>query len=394
MRTQFNLFALLLASGIARADRTINMTPGVTPISHDIYSLHMTIFWICVVIGIVVFGVMLYSILFHRKSLGHKAHAFHENTWVELAWTFIPLVILIVMAIPATQVLLEMNDTEKEDLTIKITGSQWKWQYEYLDQGIKFFSNINTPLNERSGKAPLDALYLRTVDHVLVVPIHKKIRFLVTSNDVIHSWFVPDLGVKRDALPGYINETWARVNRPGIYFGQCTELCGINHAFMPIVVLAVPEQVFNAWVAGQKGEAPPPVLPAPTTTPTPTTTAPTAATTAAPATPGPAKQYTKEELMQKGEQVYLSICAACHQPTGMGMPPTFPALNGSAIVNGPVSGHIDRVMNGKPGTAMQAFKEQLSDEDIASVITYERNSWDNKTGTVVQPSDIQAARGK
>jgi len=366
MRVQFNLFSLLIASNSASAGMSYNMTPGVTPLSHDIYSLHMLIFWICVAIGVLVFGVMLYAIIFHRKSRNHKPYLFHEHTWLELGWTIIPFFILVAMAIPATLTLIEMNDTEKEDLTIKITGFQWKWRYEYLGQNISFFSNANTPRDQINGKKPKTALYLMTVDHPLVVPVHKKIRFLMTSNDVIHSWWVPALGVKRDALPGFINEAWARINRAGTYYGQCTELCGMNHAYMPIVVEAMSEQGFQQWLAKQKGETESPVE--------------------------LQKQWTLDELKKRGEEVYMGICAACHQPTGNGIPPTFPSLNGSALVNGPVAGHIDRVMNGKPGTAMQAFKNQLSDVEIAAVITYERNSWGNKTGTSVQPIEIKALR--
>jgi cytochrome c oxidase subunit 2 len=367
MRIQFNLFTLLLASTAARADFSYNLTEGVTPLSHDIYTLHMIIFWVCVVIGILVFGVMLYAMIHHRHSKGFKAVPFHENIKVEITWTVIPLLILILMAIPATRVLLNMNDTDKEDLTIKITGYQWKWRYEYLNQNLNFFSNFSTPMDQINGKAPKDPLYLRTVDHPLVVPVHKKIRFLMTSNDVIHSWWVPDLGVKRDALPGYINEAWARINRPGTYYGQCTELCGMNHAYMPIVVVALSEKDFEAWVAAQKGQG-------------------------QDTTADLKKQWSLDELKQKGEKVFMSICAACHQPTGMGIPPTFPALNGSAIVNGPEAAHIDRVMNGKASTAMQAFKNQLGDTDIAAVITYERNAWNNHTGNIVQPIEIKAAR--
>lgn len=274
---QFILFTLLFASQTAIAAMDINLTPGVTPVSHDIYQLHMTIFWICVAIGVVVFGVMFYSMIHHRKSKGAKPANFHEHLWVEITWSIIPLIILILMAIPATRVLIRMNDTAKADITIKITGYQWKWRYEYLDSGINFFSNNATPFDQMQNKAPKDSNYLRVVDHPLVIPIHKKIRFLVTGNDVIHSWWVPDFGVKRDAVPGFINEAWTRVNRPGIYHGQCAELCGINHAFMPIVVIAMAEKDFDNWVAQQKGGAVPaaavPATPAVTATPA-TETAP------------------------------------------------------------------------------------------------------------------------
>ncbi len=381
----FNLFGLLLASSAVHADTMLNLTPGVTPLSHDIYALHMTVFWICVGIGILVFGAMLYAILYHRKSQGAKAAQFHEHTWVEITWTLIPLLILILMAIPATRVLLHMNDYSQPDITVKVTGYQWKWRYEYLDQGINFFSNMNTPHDQLIGKAPKDENYLRSVDRPLIVPIHKKIRFLMTSNDVIHSWWVPELGIKRDALPGFINEAWARIDKPGTYYGQCTELCGINHAYMIIVVNAVTEEDFEKWVAQQKGIT----LPTPVAAPA----APAAAATKTPVAQA-TKKFSLAEQMQHGEQVYLSTCAVCHQATGLGMPPTFPALKGDPVTIGPIDMHTNRVLNGKQGTAMQAFRDQLNDADLAAVITYERNAWGNNTGTVVQPDDIKAARAK
>jgi cytochrome c oxidase subunit 2 len=383
---QFTLFGLFTASSSAvNAASQINLTEGVTPVSHDIYDLHMTVFWVCVVIGILVFGVMIYSILYHRKSLGVKPAQFHEHLWVELTWTIIPFLILVLLAIPGTRVLLHMNDTAQPDLTIKVTGYQWKWRYEYLDNGIQFFSNISTPLAERQGLAPKGENYLREVDHPLVLPIHKKIRFLVTATDVIHAWWVPDFGVKRDAVPGFISEVWARINRPGIYHGQCAELCGINHAFMPIVVIALPEKAFDAWVAQQKGL----LLPAAPVTP---------AVPARPGTkppPAPAAQkIALADLMKQGEHVYQSACAVCHKPDGTGSPPVFPALKGSKIVAGPVIAHIAIVLHGKLGTAMQAFDNQLNDKDLAAVITYERNTFGNNTGATVQPDDITAAKTK
>ncbi|MBV9576081.1 MAG: cytochrome c oxidase subunit II, partial [Gammaproteobacteria bacterium] len=339
---------------------TLNLTPGVSPLSHDIYHLHMTVFWICVVIGVLVFGVMIYSMIYHRKSRGAIPAEFHSHPWLEITWTIVPVIILIVMAVPATKVLLNMSNTDKEALTIKITGYQWKWHYEYMEDGVKFFSNL-IKLD------PTDKHYLREVDNPLVVPIHKKIRFLVTSNDVNHAWWVPDLGVKRDAVSGLINEGWTMIDKPGIYRGQCAELCGINHAYMPIVVIATTEQGFKDWVAQQKGQA----------------------------TQGDAetnKLWTMQALMAKGEQIYSRICAACHQPGGVGLPPTFPALKGSKIATGPLADHINIVMNGKTGTAMQAFKTQLSDVELASIITYERNAFGNNTGTLVQPIQIKALR--
>jgi len=415
------LLSLYFASTIAHSSWDLNLTSGVTPVSHAIYDLHMTIFWICVGIGIVVYGTMLYSIIHHRKSNGVQPAQFHEHLWVELAWTLVPFIILITMAVPATRVLIQMRDDSASDLTIKITGHQWKWEYEYINQGIHFFSNNATPYEEINNKATKRVDYLRTVDHPLVLPIHKKIRFLVTSTDVIHSWWTPDLGVKQDAVPGYINEAWTRINRPGTYHGQCAELCGINHAYMPIVVIAMTQADFNQWVVQQtasmpsagtvsSGEATVPTAPtaAPSVAKTPATpkekaaiittpaVVPAAATVLAPGAPHPpstAQAFTKEQQMQQGEKVFMGTCAVCHQASGEGMPPVYPALKGSPIATGPLPKHMSRVLFGKPGTAMQAFKDQFSDEELAAVITFERNSWGN-SGAVVQPTDIQAAKAK
>ena len=279
------------------------------------------------------------------------------------------------MAIPATQVLIQMDDASKPDINIKVTGYQWKWQYEYLDSGIKFFSNLSTPQDQIDGKAAKNQWYLLEVDHPLVVPIHKKIRFLVTSNDVIHSWWVPALGIKRDAIPGFIYEAWASIDVPGIYRGQCAELCGVHHGFMPIVVEAKTQADYNQWVADN----------APSNKP------------AAPAAP-----MTQQALMTEGQALYNTTCSVCHKPDGSGMPPAFPALRGSKIANGPVGGHIDIVVHGKQGTAMQAFGPQLNDEQIAAIITYERNSWGNgdkgkygnQAGGIVQPADIAKTRNQ
>lgn len=362
---QSTLFTLLAASNTAFAETTLNLTQGVSPISHDVYDLHMLIFWICVAIGLIVFSAMFYSIIYHRKSKGHKAAEFHSHLFVEIGWTVIPALILIAMAVPATKVLLNMNNEDKEDMTIKITGYQWKWHYEYLEDNISFFSNLSTTFAQIHNEAPKSADYLREVDNPVVVPIHKKIRFLITSNDVNHAWWVPDFAVKRDAVGGFINEAWVIIDKPGIYRGQCAELCGINHAFMPIVVIAKSEQGYKDWVAQQKGQA----------------------------TQGAAditRPWTKDELIANGSQVYNRICAACHQPGGVGLPPTFPALKGSKVATGPIEKHVLTVMDGVSGTAMQAFKNQLSEVDIASVITYERNSWGNNTGDMVQPIQVQA----
>lgn len=344
-----------------------NMTPGVTPISQDAYQLHMTIFWICVVIGVLVFSVLIYALIYHRKSLKHKPVSFHSSKLIEWTWAIIPLLILIIMAIPATKVLIRMDDESKSELNIKITGYQWKWKYDYLDHNISFFSNLSTPKEQLEGKTAKNQWYLLEVDKPLVIPIHKKIRFLVTSNDVVHSWWVPAFGIKRDAIPGFIHEAWARVDKPGIYRGQCAELCGLHHAYMPIVVIAKTQADFDKWVAEQTGA--------------------TAKKEEAP------KTLTKEELMTMGKTIYENTCAVCHKPDGSGTPPVFPALKGSKIANGPVADHINIVMNGKPGTAMQAFKNQFSNEQIAAVITYERNSWGNNGG-IVEPKNVAEVRAK
>ena len=364
---QSTLFALLVASSAACADTTLNLTRGVSPISHDVYELHMTILWICVAIGCVVFGAMFYSIYHHRKSRGYKAQDFHSHPVLEVTWTIIPIIILVLMAIPSTKVLFNMNNDDKADVTIKVTGYQWKWRYEYLEEGISFFSNLSTPADQLHNLAPKGPNYLREVDHPLVVPIHKKIRFLITSNDVNHAWWVPDFAVKRDAVAGFINEGWTKIDKPGVYRGQCAELCGINHAYMPIVVIAMSEQGYKDWLAQQKGGS-------------------------SQAEIDTNRNWTMQELMEKGEKVYGTICAACHMPAGQGNPPTFPALKGSKIALGPIEDHINTVFNGKTGTAMQAFKGQLPDVDIAAVITYERNAWGNGTGTMVQPVHIKALR--
>lgn len=351
----------------AYAVQPYNMPRGVTPLSHDIYDLHMAAFWICVGIAVVVFGVMFYSIIMHRKSKGAKAAQFHEHTLVEITWAIIPFIILIVMAIPATKILMNLEDTSDADLTIKVTGYQWRWRYEYLDQGINFFSNLKTPLDQIHNKTHKDQWYLLDVDHPLVIPTDKKVRLLVTANDVIHSWWVPDFGIKRDAIPGFIHAAWVKVDTPGTYRGQCAELCGTNHAYMPIVVVAMKPQAFNAWVAQQ------------------THTKEVVAVETN-------KQWTKAELMAKGEEVYNATCVACHKPDGTGMPPVFPAMKGSKVAAGPIAKHIAMVLNGVPGTAMQAFGAQLNDEEIAAVVTYERNAWGNNSGDVVQPADVKAAR--
>lgn len=353
----------LLLPAWSMADWTLNMTPGVTGTSNEIFSLHMTILWICVAIGVVVFGVMFWSILAHRKSEGHKPAHFHENIAVEVAWTIIPFVILVIMAIPATATLVDMYDTEESDIDIKITGYQWKWRYDYINDDFGFFSNMATSQDEIYNRAAKSEHYLLEVDNPLVIPVGKKVRFLVTANDVIHSWWVPAFGVKKDAIPGFINETWTRVDEPGIYRGQCTELCGRDHGFMPVVVKAVPQAEYDAWVQDQLAAA---ELERQLTE----------------------KEWTLEELIERGERVYATACAACHQANGAGIPPTFPALKGSPVVIEDLPAHLDIVVNGVSGTAMQAFGPQLSEADLAAVITYERNAWGNNTGEMVTPKQV------
>lgn len=358
--------ALTVFSSSTLGNSQYNMPVGVTPISHDIYKLHMTIFWICVAIGVAVFGVLIYSLIQHRKSKGHKAADFHESLGVEITWTIIPFLILIGMAIPATKVLIAMEDDSDADVNIKITGYQWKWKYDYLDEGISFFSNLSTTQEQIQNKAPKGKNYLLEVDKPLVVPIHKKVRFLVTANDVIHSWWVPEFGIKRDGIPGFIHDAWARIDKPGVYRGQCAELCGVGHGYMPIVVIAKTEEDYGKWVAAQRGEK-------------------------IEKKSADAKPMTKEELMAKGKGVYSKLCAVCHKPDGKGMPPAFPALIGSAVVKGPLTKQIDILLNGVKGTAMQAFGDQLSDDEIAAVITYTRNSWGNDYG-LAQPADVAKQR--
>ena len=363
--------ALLLSPGITLADYKLNMTEGVTSISRDAHDLHMLVLWIVTIVGIAVFGVIIYSLIYHRKSKGAVAAQFHESTTIEVIWTIIPLVVLVLIAIPATKTLLEIEDASNPDITIKVTGWQWKWQYEYLDEGINFFSNLDAKSNEaRKLNSGIDVKtvehYLLDVDKPIVIPVGKKVRFLATANDVIHSWWVPALGMKRDAIPGYINEFWTRVDEPGVYRGQCAELCGKDHGFMPIVVKAVSDSEYQSWVKEQK-------------------------LVMAEAEAGSDKTWTKDDLMKRGEQVYNASCAACHQPTGTGIPGVFPGLVNSKITIGPAADHINIVLNGKAGTAMQAFGAQLNDADLAAVITYERNSWGN-AASVVQPADVKAAR--
>ena len=359
--------ALLANAGGAAADYALNLRRGVTSISQNAYDLHMLILWICVAIGAVVFAAMFISIFSHRKSKGAKPAQFHESTTVEILWTVVPFLILIGIAVPATKALVAMEDTSNSDLSIKVTGYQWKWGYDYLDSGVSFISSLSTPREQIENQQDKGLNYLLEVDNPLVVPIDKKVRLLITANDVIHSWWVPDFGMKKDAIPGFVNEMWFRVEEEGTYRGQCAELCGKDHGFMPIVVIAKNEADYQQWVTDQKSQMDA-------------------------ASAGADREWAMAELMERGEKAYNTSCAACHQATGAGVPPAFPALKGSAIVTGAKDAHMAMVMSGKPGTAMAGFAAQLNDIDLAAIITYERNAWGNNTGDLVQPSEIKAAR--
>jgi cytochrome c oxidase subunit 2 len=372
MASRYSVFVAglvtMLLTTTASAEYELNMTEGVTPISQQIYGLHMLVFWICVVVGVLVFGVMAWSIFHHRKSRGAQAANFHESTTVEIIWTVVPLVILIAIAVPATGTLLDLEDAKTDaDITLQVTGIQWKWKYTYVDDDVSFISSLAQSSRDVISDPTGHENYLLEVDQPVVLPINKKIRFLFHSNDVIHAWWVPDLAVKQDSIPGFINDSWAFIEKPGTYRGQCAELCGKDHGFMPIVVQAVTQPEYEQWLAGKKSEA-------------------------AAAASSAEQEWSMQDLLAKGETVYKANCAACHGPTGAGIPGAFPAMTGSAVVTGDIAGHIDTVVNGKAGTAMAAFKTQLNDIDIAAVITYERNSLGNSVGDMVQPSAIKNAR--
>ena len=360
----FSGAVLAFLAPLAAAQNQVNMSPGVTEIGADIFELHMLIMWICVVIGVAVFAVMFYSIYAHRKSKGHQASQFHESTKVEVAWTVVPFLILIAMAVPATSTLLEVYDNDEAELDILITGYQWKWRYEYLEESgepVAFFSNLATSQEEIYNTDKKGDNYLLEVDEPLVIPTNTKVRFLITANDVIHSWWVPEIAVKRDAIPGFINEAWTRVPEEGIYRGQCTELCGAYHGFMPVVVHAVSRDEFDAWMAAKRGAA-------------------------AAQTQLAMQTLSVDDLMDQGKAVYDSACLACHGAQGQGGVGN--AIAGSAVVMGDLSNHMAVVAKGVSGTAMQAFGGQLNDVEMAAVLTYQRNAFGNNTGDVVQPGDV------
>lgn len=338
-----------------------NMTRGVTATSRDIYDLHMLIFWVCVVIGIVVFGVMFYSIIVHRKSRGATAAQFHESTKLEIIWTLAPFVILIAMAVPASQTLIDQYDSSEADMDILITGYQWKWKYEYVGEDVSFFSNLRTSRDEINNIEDKGEHYLLEVDKPLVIPTNKKVRFLITANDVIHAWWVPAFAVKQDAIPGFINTAWTVVDEEGVYRGQCAELCGRDHGFMPIVVEAKSPVDYDAWLAQQKQEA-------------------------AALAKLMEQEMSMDQLMEEGKAVYQRSCAACHGMNGEGG--VGASMVGSGVTTGALEQHMDVVINGVSGTAMQAFGGQLNKLELAAVVTYERNAWGNNMGDKVQAIDV------
>jgi cytochrome c oxidase subunit II len=370
----------LAVQASAWADWAVNMPRGVTEISNEVYQLHMLIFGICVAIAVVVFGAMIWSIIYHRKSLGVEPARFSHSTKVEIVWTVIPIVILVAMAVPAADTLVRMEDTRNSDMTVKVTGYQWKWEYEYLDEGISFFSSLAAESNRarqlRSGINVREVEnYLLDVDRPLVVPVGAKVRLLLTSNDVIHSWWVPDFGGKKDAIPGFINEFWFQAEVPGTYRGQCAELCGRDHGFMPVVVEVLPADEFTAWLAEHS-----PAVEA----------RPAVARTVAPAAPAAAAEWNLDTATAQGRDLHVRYCAACHQADGQGLSAAgFPALAGTALG---LDQHIDIAVNGRSGTAMAAFGQQLDNEQLAAIVTYQRNAWGNDTGDLVEAADIAATR--
>jgi len=374
--------AALVLGATANAGYDVDILPPASPIARQIYDLHWAILWVCVGIFVVVFGAMFYSVFKHRKAAGAKAAQFHENTTVEVIWTVIPFLILIGMAYPATKTVLEMKDASSPDLTIKVTAYQWAWEYDYLQDGVKFNSLLSTPRAqieewEKKGEKK-NADYLLEVNNPMVVPVGKKVRLLVTANDVIHGWYVPQLGINQYGIPGFVKDTWFKADKAGTYRGQCSQICGKEHGYMPIVVVAKAPEEYAAWVKEQKAKMPAAEAPQ--------------QVAAAPAAPAedPNKKWTADELKAAGEKLYAANCVACHQATGKGMPPAFPPLDGSKVANGPKAAQIALVLNGKQGTAMASFA-RLSDAELAAVITYTRSSWGNKAGEV-QPSEVKAAR--
>ena len=377
------LLILFILPGIANAAYNFNFPEPVTPIARETLHIHNEFMLIITILFVVVFAIMIYSMIKHRKSIGHQPASFSgPRSALQWLWVLIPFAILlfidfVLMGIPAVKAIITMEDTKnRADMVLKVTGMQWKWQYEYPEAGIKFISTLATPRDQITNAEAKGEHYLLEVDKPVVLPVGRKVRILLTSTDVIHTWWVPQFGVKRDAIPGFLRETWVLIEKPGTYRGQCAELCGKDHGFMPVVVHAVPEPEYLAWLEQQKAEA-------------------------KAAAGGADRTWSSEELMAAGKEVYEKQCVACHQASGQGLPPAFPALAGSKVVNAPLldmngkivkDSHVDRVMNGKPGTAMQAFRNTLSNVELAAVIAYERNSFGNRRGDMIQPAQIKALR--
>ena len=368
----YQIVFLILPANLLGEASDYNMPVGVTEVSKEIFDLHMLIFWVCVWIGVVVFGIMFWSLWKYRKSKGAVAADFDDHFWLEIGWTVVATLILVVIAIPSTRVMVTAYDDAEGEINIMVTGHQWKWHYKYLEDGISFFSNLSTDQEQINNQMPKGEFYLREVDEPLVIPVNTRIRFLITGNDVIHSWWVPDFAVKQDAVPGFINTAWTNVPEPGIYRGACTELCGIKHAFMPVVVRAVEQAEYDAWVAEKIVLAEQEKMLT-------------------------SKEWKKSELVERGESFYLTNCVACHQVNGKGIPPVFPTLDGSQIVLNDTQRQIEILMEGVQGSAMAAFGNQYSEVDIAAVITYTRQAWSNgKNGdsAIVTPQDIVAYKNR
>jgi cytochrome c oxidase subunit II len=383
LATFAGLALLFAASAFAGYD--VDILPPASAVATEIYDLHWKILYVCVAIFVIVFGAMFWSLFMHRRAMGAKAAQFHENTTVEILWTVVPFVILIGMAYPATRTILDMKDASNPDMSIKVTAFQWGWDYDYLNDGVRFTSLLSTPRNQIEdwdGKAVKERNehYLLEVNNNVIVPVGKKVRLLITSNDVIHGWYVPQLGINQYGIPGFVKDAWFKAEKVGIFRGQCSQICGKEHGFMPIVVEVVTVEKYADWVKGQKAKMPAPVAVA---------AAPAQAAAAPPEDPN--KKWTLDDLKAKGAEVYAANCVACHQATGKGVPPAFPPLDGSKIVTGPKAAQIAIELNGKPNTAMAPFS-RLSDVELAAVITHTRNSWGNKTGEAIQPSEIKAAR--
>ena len=353
------------------AEYGYNLPVGATKVSHKIYDLHMMILYICLAIGFVVYMALFFAVYKHRKSVGAKAKMIHGSLFAEILWTAIPFVLVIIMLIPAVRILTEIVDVREPEMNVKITGIQWKWRYDYLEEGLNFYSNLSTPMAQILGQEPKGPHYLYEVDKPLVLPVHKKVKLLFTSQDVNHSWWVPDLGIKHDCIPGYIGEGWVYIEKPGTYRGQCTELCGMQHGYMPIVVEAKSEKDYMAWLDEQKGKKKEVVSTLP-----------------------------PEKLIDLGKQVYTTNCAVCHQSNGKGMPPALKALAGSEKATGDPGCPISILLAGIEGSAMQSFADQLNDVDIAAVLSYIRNSWGNDdkdlygpyAGDVIQPIEVASMR--